>query len=327
LPSALPHRLIEKEIQFRGDISLCLSRTGKRRGFTLVELLVVIAIIGVLVALLLPAVQAAREASRRTRCQNNLRQIAIALSNYHDTFKCFPPGGISTNETSWTVLVLPFLEQKNLYEQFDFSKGGYTSNSHVNRNALALNRMDGYICPTSPIQKMQLGGSHHENLGEVISGQIPYTTHYYGVMGPKGTNPTTGGAYEQRSSGSHGGFGTQGMFDCNGDTRLAEVTDGTSNTFLVGEISWFNQQTGTRYRSWMRGCDNDWSAGSRNVAAGINTPSFAIFNDIAFGSEHAGNGANFCLVDSSVRFIPQSIDFGVYKSAASRDGGESKSLP
>ena len=96
-----------------------------RLGFTLVELLVVIAIIGVLVALLLPAVQSAREAARRMSCSNNLKQLSLALHNYEDTHKTFPPAGIDSNQMSWVVLLLPYFEQKNLYDQFNFNRGSW----------------------------------------------------------------------------------------------------------------------------------------------------------------------------------------------------------
>ncbi|NLE38309.1 MAG: DUF1559 domain-containing protein, partial [Pirellulaceae bacterium] len=92
-------------------------RMGKAGGFTLVELLVVIAIIGILVALLLPAVQAAREAARRMRCANNLRQLAVGLQNYHDSHLQFPPGGMSINNLSWRCFILPFIEQGAIHEQ------------------------------------------------------------------------------------------------------------------------------------------------------------------------------------------------------------------
>jgi prepilin-type N-terminal cleavage/methylation domain-containing protein len=94
-----------------------------KRGFTLVELLVVIAIIGILVAMLLPAVQAAREAARRSQCTNNLKQLSLAMLTYHQAVGKFPPPGISSNQVSWLVLILPYLEQKPLHDQFDFNQG------------------------------------------------------------------------------------------------------------------------------------------------------------------------------------------------------------
>jgi prepilin-type processing-associated H-X9-DG protein len=100
------------------------------------------------------------------------------------------------------------------------------------------------------------------------------------------------------------------------------VPDGTSNTLMVGEMSWFNETTGTRYRSWMRGCDtNIVCAGARNVVNAINAPSIATFNDISMGSQHPG-GTHFCMADGSVRFVRESISLGTYRGMASRDGGE-----
>src|SRR5262245_60347417 len=104
-------------------------RFGRRRGFTLIELLVVIAIIAVLIALLLPAVQQAREAARRTQCRNNLKQIGLALHNYHDVFSIFPPGNLqigeccnADNEITWAISILPYIEQTNLQNQYNFSR-------------------------------------------------------------------------------------------------------------------------------------------------------------------------------------------------------------
>jgi len=315
------------------------SSVRPRPAFTLVELLVVIAIIGVLVALLLPAVQAAREAARRTSCQNNLKQIGLALHNFHDTYLGFPKAGKRSNELSWHVFVLPHLEQKPLYEQFNLSAGpfnGAPQNRGPMKNELGLTPVNVYLCPSSPIKQMATSAPHNVNTPEIINNLVPYTTHYYGVMGPKGNHPTSGLPYPFENSGSlatHGGFASSGIFVRDGlvtnpnvgpepGTRLAQVTDGSSNTLLVGEISWFNLVTGTRYRSWVRGCDTaPVCAGSRNVVNAINSPSIATFNDIAFGSHHPG-GANFTLGDASVRFIPQTINLGVYRSLASRDGGE-----
>src|SRR5262247_3134396 len=106
-------------------------RIASIRAFTLVELLVVIAIIGVLVALLLPAVQAAREAARRMRCSNNLKQLSLGLLNYEDVYKTLPPAGINTNQMSWVVMLLPYIEQKNLFDQFNFTQGAWNASSRI----------------------------------------------------------------------------------------------------------------------------------------------------------------------------------------------------
>src|SRR5262245_52263708 len=124
-----------------------------RRAFTLVELLVVIAIIGVLVALLLPAVQQAREAARRMTCTNNLKQIAIALHNHHDVKLSFPPGGMNTGHngtpcyTTWTIEILPFMEQTSLYQQY---RQDLLNTDSINRTLVGQQRMVPYECPSDP---------------------------------------------------------------------------------------------------------------------------------------------------------------------------------
>ena len=304
---------------------------AKRHGFTLIELLVVIAIIAVLIGLLLPAVQKVREAANRMKCSNNLKQIGLALHNYHNSHGSLPPGGMSANETSWHVHILPFLEQEALFRNFDLRPGAYTSGGpqQTGRNGEAVrNKMAQYLCPSAGFERVQTGGPHNVHAPELIDGVPPYTTHYYGNMGPKGPNPATGQDYAHREVGSHGGFASQGVFECDSRIGFKDITDGTSHTFLVGEVSWTNSLTGTRYRSWMRGCErprNSWIAGCRNVATAINSPSIQVFNDIAFGSMHPG-GANFLLCDGSVRFVVQAIPLGVYRASASRNGGETQTL-
>src|SRR5437016_5430626 len=136
-----------------------------KRGFTLVELLVVIAIIGVLVALLLPAVQSAREAARRMQCTNNLRQIGVALHNFHDTNQCLPPGGVATSTAptiahtkfsiptnvihGWGVFIYPYIEQKALYDQYHWNQNWY----HSSNQLVYSQYVSGLICPSSPIPR------------------------------------------------------------------------------------------------------------------------------------------------------------------------------
>lgn len=300
------------------------------RAFTLVELLVVIAIIGVLVALLLPAVQAAREAARRMKCQNNMKQLSLAILNYHDTFQVLPPGCTKSNETSWHVHILPFIEQRALYEKFDFSKGDYTANNYVGRGANALIKVPAFLCPSSPAEKMmQPDPPNHINAPDIVNGVYPYTTHYYMNMGPKGQS-VDGQTYELRNEGQ-GGFSQQGVCEVDSRYKLRDITDGTSFTFLLGENSRHDPKLGSRFRSWMRGCDSngkDHICGCRNFVNGINTPTPAlstVFNDIAMGSHHPG-GANFSMCDGTVRFVSQNINLGVYKSTSSRNGGESQTV-
>lgn len=309
--------------------SLVHGRT-RQRAFTLVELLVVIAIIGVLVALLLPAVQAAREAARRMKCQNNLKQISLGIQNYHDTYLVLPPGCTKSNETSWHAHILPFIEQRPLHEKFDFTAGSYTSNGYVGRGANGLIKVAPYLCPSSSAEKMmQPDPPNHVNTPDIVNGVYPYTTHYYMNMGPKGQS-VDGSNYEVRSTGQ-GGFAQQGVCEVDSNYKLRDITDGTAFTFLLGENSRHDNVLGSRFRSWMRGCDNagtDHICGCRNFVNGINTPTPAlstVFNDIAMGSHHPG-GANFSLCDGSVRFVSQNINLGVYKSTSSRNGNEPQTV-
>jgi prepilin-type N-terminal cleavage/methylation domain-containing protein/prepilin-type processing-associated H-X9-DG protein len=298
-------------------------RTRKRRGFTLVELLVVIAIIGILIALLLPAVQAAREAARRSQCTNNLKQLSLALHNYHDTCKSFPSGGHQETQLSWHVSILPQIEQGALYDLFEFTTGSYTQ---ANKVVHARNRIDAFLCPSGVIFMAQDSG-HTDK----------YTTHYYGNMGPKGINPVTGNPYTGNMStlpggscpeGSHGGLSNQGVLRTNQNRLFRDISDGTSNTFLLGERSWKEKNAPSgfeRYRAWARGATGTsggcWICGAKNVAHPLNTHVTNKFNDIPFGSDHPG-GCNFSKCDGSVTFVSETVDFNVLLSTASRDGNE-----
>ena len=299
--------------------------SGRRRGFTLVELLVVIAIIGVLVALLLPAVQAAREAARRMKCSNNLKQLSLALHNYEDTHKTLPPAGINSNEMSWLVMTLPFIEQKNMYDQFNFNQGGWNA---LNRITIVKGvKIPAITCPslTTPRDNFSLFDPANEAAVSAL--------HYYAILGPIGPN-AFGANTAYQSQGVDAGFGfcaAQGAFgqgQANGPTviplnnPLRTITDGTSNTLLLGEMAWNNYPY---WRPWTRGYYFD-SRGtllyaSKNVKNPINSRIADGWNDGSLGSLHPV-GAMFSRVDGSVHFVRQNIDMGTYRALASRDGGE-----
>lgn len=291
----------------------------KRPGFTLIELLVVIAIIGVLVGLLLPAVQSAREAARRMSCSNNLKQLGLALHNYHDTHRSFPPSSFNSNRLGWTVHVLPFIEAGPLYDQFDFTR---RYNQSPNWD-LGMTQLSFYLCPSSKSPRSSIG-----NGGEKIKGIGMFTAHYYGVMGPKGMNPVTGAPYPFKATGGHGGFAEDGMFRQNRTTTFATMSDGTSNTFALGEISWDDRGGNkTRYRMWNRGHQQDqWTSPAKNLAHQINADFTADFNDMSFGSNHPG-GCHFLLGDGSVQYVSETIDFGRLLATASASGGEVDTAP
>ena len=306
-----------------------------RRGFTLIELLVVIAIIAILIGLLLPAVQKVREAAARSKCQNNLKQLVTACHNFSDTAGHLPQAGdksmaaAENSELSWHVFILPHIEQGPLFNQFSFAAGSYCGGGGAgplkNEHAVRL-KIPIYLCPASPVQKMFTVAPHNVNAPELVNGQPPHTTHYYGVMGPKGANPSNpGNNYMHDPQGAHGGFAQQGIFQRVDKIKFADIGDGSTNTLMIGEMSWMSN-AGTRYRSWVRGCDTaPVCAGAKNVVNSINTLSIVDFSDMAFGSQHS-QGTNFAMGDGAVRFITQTVNLGVYKSAASRNGDEPTNL-
>lgn len=291
-----------------------------RAGFTLTELLVTLAIIAILIALLLPAVQRAREAARRMACTNNLKQIGIALHNYHNAHRVLPAGGMSTgNQLSWQVMLLPMLEQDNLYAQFQFSVQEYP-----NHFVHALTRIDTLLCPSS-------GREHSTRPNESVNGELAWTTHYYGVMGPTGAKRRGGVYREFTGRPGHGDFALQGVLGRDSRVKHRDLTDGLSNTIVVGELSFERDAAGNEnkiFRSWIRGAAKNTIASCKNVENRINGIAYVAqnFNDVSFGSNHTG-GADFLWGDGSTGFLSENMDMLVYKSLASRDGGEVVSLP
>jgi len=300
----------------------------RRRAFTLVELLVVIAIIGVLVALLLPAVQAAREAARRMSCSNNLKQIGLALQNYHDTLLAFPYGGTdgakrstpAMNDISWHVRILPFIEQNAIYEKVNWA---LPYNNAANTPIMHF-QVKGYFCPSQSV--VRSGSSGEKDASQGLPG---FTTHYYGVNGPQGTNTITGQTYTNHpnTSSGHGDIAGDGVLNTYEASNMSAVTDGTSNTYLAGEISFqkaCQPANAHSLRVWTRGGgSSNTTSATKNVEFAINSTPYTSgnFNDVSFGSQHPG-GALFGLVDGSVRMMSANVDMSIYKAMASRSGGE-----
>lgn len=246
-----------------------------RSGFTLVELLVVIAIIGILVALLLPAIQAAREASRRSQCLSNLKQIGIGLHNFHDTYRRFPPGGAADQPpfgervggaawgASWLVYLLPFVEQRGLFNtlKFDGNSGWAHATNPDNYDSADLS---GYRCPSSPLPT-------NTNLTIGTGGTIACRPSYAAICGatqelnPAETRVSTGGGAAGCCSGGKVSGG--GILFPNAQINMSAILDGTSSTLLVGESSNFlYTQSGTKV---------DWSSGWHGFFIGCdstNTP-------------------------------------------------------
>jgi prepilin-type N-terminal cleavage/methylation domain-containing protein/prepilin-type processing-associated H-X9-DG protein len=314
-----------------------------RSGFTLIELLVVIAIIAILIGLLLPAVQKVREAAARMSCQNKIKQLGLALHNYHDANSKFPPGaqqdvfpqGVTSGTvyirgTSWIVFVLPYIEQENLFRQYNFTTN-YWGNATI-----GLQVLPALYCPSGPSPERYR--DPNSNVANAV------TTHYYGVMGPGG--PTDNHTivlngqtftYRQGDSGTNAAWAGNGILSQYRDSpgsistgrliRMTDITDGTSGTLMLAERSVNLPGTLNDYRTWIRG-QNGGSGATKNVTFPINSTNYngsTNFNDISFGSNHTG-GANFCFGDGSVRFINQNIQLELYKALASIGSGEVASL-
>ncbi|MDD3585934.1 MAG: DUF1559 domain-containing protein [Thermoguttaceae bacterium] len=234
----------------------------KKKGFTLVELLVVIAIIGILIALLLPAVQAAREAARRMQCTNNLKQITLGMHGYHDVYDVFPKGSVacSTPQNSgrgylgihnWRSTILPFMEQGPLYDQLDFSSTTGDFQSHVIGSASGTNKalhntvISAYHCPSNPIEPLSSLEGHVQIYPDHINNQGPAMLIDY--VGISGAYPDPAGRTDVvHSSGANGMFSDTGMLLMNQASSVATVLDGTSNTMFVGEQSALADYAGLR---------------------------------------------------------------------------------
>jgi prepilin-type N-terminal cleavage/methylation domain-containing protein len=300
-----------------------------KSGFTLVELLVVIAIIGVLVALLLPAVQAAREAARRMKCTNNLKQLALALHNHHDTHGAFPAS--TSGSVGWHALILPYIEQRSLGDQVLPTAGAYNAGQNANR-LMGQYKMPMFLCPSFVKDRSASTIDNITGFGNA------YTTHYYGNAGPNGNIPGSTTPYGINTvSMAQGGLAADGMLPFVPQVqtasspvppaqglRMADVTDGTSNTMLLMEISWQGVENG--YRAWPRGYVWNSDAGaSKNVQNAMRTVKYNgsnNFNNISMGSNHPA-GACIAMGDGSVRFLTESVDLNnVLLPLASRLGGE-----
>lgn len=278
-------------------------------------------------ALLLPAVQAAREAARRTQCNNQLKQIGLALDLYEGSYKLYPPGrvgcdGITTGPcngdppaarvgTSGFVMLLPFLEAENLYNQFDFSDGPWpgSGTTWIAKNAVAVaTRPEFYVCPSDNSQpSVDYGGTKAA------------TGSYAFVAGSNGPSSGISDAVKLYNT---------GVFNYRIAHRRQEITDGTSNTMLVGEV--IDAHTDKSYNVWayagrlecsLRSTENPVNT---KPGTGITTSPYGIPLNGAFGSRHPG-GALFVFGDGHVQFISANIALATYRALSTRSGGEAVS--
>ncbi len=312
-----------------------------RRGFTLIELLVVIAIIGVLIALLLPAVQKVREAANRIKCANNLKQLGLACHNYHDGFNRLPVAAVvdswsdGTPDWSWLAFTLPYYEQQNLYTICNVPKDAI--NLHLDQLGKNLPIL---LCPSDPDSSQGPRNDNADTYGDTLG-----ITDYFGSLGSNwGGDPCVTGvscAWSSQLAFDPRWINTGPTNTCNGlwsgdgaffgynflwlgDTRkgfpFAMFTDGLSNTFLSGEAL----IAACRWNAWPYGNGTIRTCAIAPNAKSLSGAPYDQWdwgNCFGFSSAHV-QGVQFVYVDGSVHFIHNDIDLAVYRAMSTRNGNE-----
>jgi prepilin-type N-terminal cleavage/methylation domain-containing protein/prepilin-type processing-associated H-X9-DG protein len=304
------------------------SAAPRRRAFTLIELLVVIAIIGVLIGLLLPAVQKVREAANRVRCQNSLKQLGIAMHNYHSTMGCFPSGQIVVNSgpcpsqptpntgarAPWSVLLLPFMEQDFLYRKFDFNNNfsiNMEQKGVATNHNLQIEPNAAFWCPSDP---------------RVVGSNL---TSYMVCAG--GGSPTGCSCVATKYTGFF--LYTNGVSFVNSQVKATDIMDGTSNTYMMGETKYqvadlWTSPVADKRGFWSAGVylRPDWiyycnlaaavepidqpATGSDYTATSLRTSEAPVGR--TFGSFHSG-GCNMAFADGSIHFMSRTTDVNVHR--------------
>jgi len=330
----------------------------RHRGFTLIELLVVIAIIAILIALLLPAVQQAREAARRTQCRNNMKQIGLALHNYHDVAQCFPPASCfesySMGGTTMWVHIMPYIDQANVYNRVNHNRYLYNV-PRTDPDAVAANTIIPiYYCPsTNYVKTYNYFGYAGTGWSFNDHGMVEYMMIAGSDRCPNGRSPCSPLIVDRGVSGPISAGGTFMYTRCHRSAALvsiAKIKDGTSNTMGIGEYS----GTTTGQVTTPYGGGGDDAPGpyilAENVAGGEAVPGcgwnylvrtigpppnarwfynsslsdgdprnvVGPFHTAALHSQHTG-GIHILMMDGSARFLSQNVDLTTYKNLADKD--------
>ncbi len=299
-----------------------MSIKNERSGFTLVELLVVIAIIGILIGMLLPAVQQVREAARRVTCANNSRQQGLAIMNYESAFQTLPPGWVTGNPLvansepgwGWSAYILPFMEQNNLYEQIDLNLAiddGF--HEHTIEQVIPS-----YQCPSEVADEVvnladHIEHDHDDDIAKYFDDDHDHgeelwvsRSNYSGVFGSSEIEDSP--------------LGGNGLFHANSRIKMGDITDGTSNTLMIGERI---NLLGTV--SWVGMCPEVDEPFARIVGAACHAPNDPGGHFDDFRSYHP-QGINVTLGDGSTHFVAQSINEVVFRQLATRSGAEVVSI-
>lgn len=308
-----------------------------RNGFTLIELLVVIAIIAILVAVLLPAIQMAREAARRVQCTNNLRQTGLALINYESAMGAFPPGGSATRSGgtgfSWWVRILPYIEEGDIYDRLDKKSStigfvGHEGNQH-NREVLRGRGFSFMTCPSSPLPRWVLTGDVNENASIV-------SPTYTGLAGA--TNHPTARDKKLAPPGIPGRISAGGVLIRHDAVKILQIKDGTSKTAMVGEQSdWCRTALGNHAdcrsdfgRGFPTGPARDKRDRDYNITTVIHGVNDKTWTNLGVAgncgpnrpiqSAHPG-GAHVLMADGSVRLLDEQIESATWYDMVNRDDG------
>ncbi|MFY9254186.1 MAG: DUF1559 domain-containing protein [Fuerstiella sp.] len=304
----------------------------RKSGFTLIELLVVIAIIAILIALLLPAVQQAREAARRTQCKNNLKQLGLAMHNYHDVYDALPLGMV--HRINWRVSILPYLEQANVYNKLDFNASFQGNAVSANTQVLGGIVMSAMICPSNIIDPLT------NNAYGTNSQKMQYA-NYLAIAGAVDTSMANN-APSGKCNSYYGWHCDNGPMLINQRVKFRDLTDGLTNCLIIGEQS--GRDEGMSYGDRRNGYHGGWhgTGDTKNTAAfvtgigsGITPIQYPLNSDCTdfwacqvpylnsniLNSEHVG-GVQFALGDGSVRFLSENMDLVTLKRLAMKSDGE-----